>query len=212
MTNPEVLNIFPTPVIKFKFDKHDEYTWVDWDKHDRKPMGWQCSVNTSYPQVQDDDPYVSKDVVDSLKKDLLEAIKAVHLSYGLGLYIDFDDFWYNAYYVEQGQEAHHHLPSPGISAPIWSGVYFAKNCISQQFSFVKTDYSLRSQGLSNFMDSDLSSYYDEHHAPDISDGDVVLFPPHLHHRVGVHDKEYDVKQRLTFSFNLNNVDVLKRRR
>ena len=211
--NTEILSLFATPVIKFKFEKHDEYVdkWENWDKKDRQPIGWQCGVNTSFPQVEQDDPYAPMDVVNQLEKDLLFQIKKVHKLYNLSSNLMFHSFWYNAYYTNQGQETHHHLPEHS-SAPVWSGVYFAKNCFSNQFSFVKTEFSLRSQGLLDVSNSPLRKYYEEVSNGDFRDGDVVLFPPHVHHCVKVKDKTNTTEQRLTFSFNIDNVDAIEYRK
>lgn len=210
--NTEIISLFATPVIKFKFEKHDEYVekWENWEKDERQPIGWQCGVNTSFPQVEQDDPYAPMDVVNQLEKDLLFHIKKVHKLYNLSSNLMFHAFWYNAYYTDQGQETHHHLPEHG-SAPVWSGVYFAKNCFNNQFSFVKTEYSLRSQGLLNVSNSPLRKYYEEVYNGEFNDGDVVLFPPHVHHCVKVKDKTNRTEQRLTFSFNIDNVESLKYR-
>ena len=66
-----ILELFPTPVIKFKFDKHDEYVnkWDNWEQCGRH-KAWQCELNTSFPQVQQDDPYAPMDIVNKLKDDL----------------------------------------------------------------------------------------------------------------------------------------------
>ena len=212
MKDIEVIGLFATPVIRFKFEKHDEYVdkWENWKKDERQPIGWQCGVNTSFPQVQQDDPYAPMEVVNQLEKDLLFHIKKVHKLYNLSSNIMFHAFWYNAYYVNQGQETHHHLPEHG-SAPVWSGVYFAKNCFKNQFSFVKSEYSLRSQGLMNYSNSPLRKFYEEVYNGEFNDGDVVLFPPHLGHCVKVKDKTNETEQRLTFSFNIDNKDALEYR-
>ena len=73
-----------------------------------------------------------------LFEDLKFQVKKLHKSYGLHTNVAFQNFWYNAYYKGQGQEWHDHLPQYGL-APIWSGVYFAKNCFPGQFAFQKPD-------------------------------------------------------------------------
>ena len=212
MKDIEVLGLFATPVIKFKFEKHDEYVdkWENWKKDDRQPIGWQCAVNTSFPQVEQDDPYAPMDVVNQLQKDLLFHIKKVHKLYNLNTNIVFHAFWYNAYYVNQGQEIHNHLPENGC-AQLWSGVYFAKNCLKNQFTFTNTEYSLRSQGLMDYSNSPLRKFYVDTYNGDFSDGDIVLFPPHLHHSVKVKEKTNETEQRLTFSFNIDSIDALEYR-
>ena len=209
----EILGLFATPVIRFKFEKHEEYVdkWENWDKDERQPVGWQCGVNTSFPQVEKDDPYAPMEVVEQLEKDLLFHIKKVLRSYSLSSDVMFHAFWYNAYYTKQGQESHHHLPEHGV-APVWSGVYFAKNCLPNQFSFQRTEFSLRSQGALDYSNSPLRKYYEDVYTSKFTDGDIVLFPPHLHHCVKVKGKTNETEQRLTFSFNIDNVGAVEYRR
>lgn len=209
----EILGLFATPVIRFKFEKHEEYydKWGNWKRDARQPDGWQCEVNTSFPSFESDDPYAPVDVVDNLKDDLLFQIKKVLRSYNLSNNVMFHAFWYNAYYTEQGQELHHHLPEGNVS-PVWSGVYFAKNCLDKQFSFVRTEFSLRSQGAIEYANSQLRKYYEDIWQSDFGDGDIVLFPPHLHHKVMVKDKHNQTEQRLSFSFNVDNVEAVEYRR
>lgn len=210
MKNNEVIELFSTPIIRFKFEKHDEYhaKWENWDVVKRQPRSWQCELNTSFPQVQQDDPYAPMEAVNQLQKDLLFQVKKLHKSYGLMTEIVFYNFWYNAYYAGQGQEWHSHLPEYGL-APIWSGVYFAKNCLPGQFAFQKTDLSMKTQGPINVQSSSLRKYYDDTYITNFADGDVVLFPPHLNHCVKLSDDENVTDQRLTFSFNADSVRSLE---
>ena len=210
MKNTQIIELFPTPIIKFRFEKHDEYAgkWENWDVVKRQPKSWQCELNTSFPQVRQDDPYAPMDVVNNLEKDLLFQVKKLHKSYGLMTDIEFYNFWYNAYYTGQGQEWHNHLPEAGL-APIWSGVYFAKNCFAGQFAFQRTDLSMRTQGPMNIQNSLLRKYYDDCLATEFTDGDVVLFPPHLNHSVKLRNDENITEQRLTFSFNADSTSSLE---
>ena len=36
----EILGLFPTPVIRFKFEKHEEYVdkWENWEKDELNPL------------------------------------------------------------------------------------------------------------------------------------------------------------------------------
>ena len=206
----QILELFPTPVIKFRFEKHDQYVdeWDNWEQCGRQPESWQCELNTSFPQVQQDDPYAPMDIVNKLKDDLQFQVKKVHKTNGLMTDITFYNFWYNAYYAGQGQEWHDHLPEAGL-APIWSGVYFAKNCFPGQFAFQKWDLSMKTQGPMNVQSSSIRKYYDDTHIGDFTDGDVVLFPPHLRHCVQIRDDQNVTDQRLTFSFNIDSVKSLE---
>lgn len=211
MKQSEIIELFPTYILKFKFEKHDQYVdkWDNWEQCGRQPKSWQCEVNTSYPQVQQDDPYAPMDIVEELEKDLKFQVKKLHKSYGLHTNIAFQNFWYNAYYKGQGQEWHDHLPQYGL-APIWSGVYFAKNCLSGQFAFQNPDmFSMRTQGPLNVRNSMLRKYYNDNYISKFVDGDVVLFPPHLQHCVKVDEHQNVADQRLTFSFNIDSIESLE---
>ena len=206
MKQSEIIELFPTYVLKFKFEKHDQYVdnWDNWEQCGRQPKSWQCEVNTSYPQVQQDDPYAPMDIVEELKKDLQFQVKKLHKSYRLHTNIAFYNFWYNAYYEGQGQEPHNHLSVPGKD-PFWCGVYFAKNCFPGSFFFIKTEYSHRIQQPFNYRDTPMNKYYDEFYSTEYSDGDLIIFPPHLHHSVKVGSPNRS-EQRLTFSFNISHND------
>ena len=210
--NREIVEFFAIPVIKFSFPKHLEYVskWQNWERCARQPNGWSCEVNTSFPDVDDNDPFIDMDLVKQLKGDLLFEIKKTLKSYTLDPDIVFHAFWYNAYYTQQGQEKHHHLADHNNN-PIWSGVYFAKNCHSGQFAFHKNDFSLRTQGYFDVTNSPLRRYYEDVTPTKFADGDIVLFPPHLHHAVKVDEKNRD-EQRLTFSFNIDSVAAMNFRR
>ena len=83
-------------------------------------------------------------------------------------------------------------------------MYFAKNCLPKQFRFHRTDLSLWTQGMFDFSKSPLEKYYKPRYDTMFSDGDVILFPPHLQHSVKVTEPLNVDNQRLTFAFNLDN--------
>ena len=201
-----VLDLFATPVIETQFDAHRKYEaeFGNWEKRDRKPEQWHVPLNTSFPDVGPDDPYVSSDVVDSLKKDIMFQVKKVMLSNKMPTDLEYTSFWYNAYYEGQGQEPHNHLTVNGQD-PFWCGVYFAKNCFPGTFYFVRTEYSHRTQQSFNHQNTPLRQYYEEFYPTPYCDGHLILFPPHLHHsvKVGAPNKS---DQRLTFSFNLSHTN------
>jgi ectoine hydroxylase-related dioxygenase (phytanoyl-CoA dioxygenase family) len=103
-----------------------------------------------------------------------------------------------------------HLSPININ-PTWSGIYFAKNCFQHQLSFHRNDFSLKTQGYFDVSNSQLRKYYEDTVETDFSDGDMVLFPPHLHHSVRV-GKTNEEQQRLTFSFNLDSAANVEFRR
>mgnify|MGYP001182431555 FL=1 len=203
----QIIDLFATPVIAFKFEKHDEYVtkWQNWEKEDNTPEGWNCSLYTSFPNVKSNDPKIPKDLISNLKEDLLFNIKKTLLKHRLSERLKYQTFWYNAYYQGQNQEPHNHLLSPAQGIPpTWSGVYFAKNCLPKQFRFHRADLSLWTQNMFNVSKSPLEKYYEPRHDTVFSDGDVILFPPHVRHSVKVTEPLNVDNQRLTFAFNLDN--------
>ena len=66
----DVLGAFSVPFIKFKFSKHDEYEFDNVPKSVNLPSGWVIPLNSSFPNIRDNDPIVRADVRDNLKKDL----------------------------------------------------------------------------------------------------------------------------------------------
>ena len=69
-----MLGLFPVPLIVIKFKDHHKYDFPEVEKEDRKPFNWVDSVNTSFPNIKDDDPVISPVVRDNLKRDLKDSI------------------------------------------------------------------------------------------------------------------------------------------
>ena len=55
----EDVGLFATPIIVTKFNDHEKYDIESFEKIVRKPKDWTGSVNTSFPTVEKDDPYIS---------------------------------------------------------------------------------------------------------------------------------------------------------
>ena len=193
--NVSVLEVFPTPIIKFKFLKHEKYFFIDVPKcEDRTPKGWNCSVNSSYPFTGENDPYVSDEGNKRLQRDLMKGIRDVFVNGGLPP-VEFGAFWYNIYHEGQDQERHHHVSAP--SNTYLSGIYYNKNATPTTFYPPSTLYrSLRYRGVD---DSLFSSACKDNYEAKVQDGDVILFPPYLEHEV---KQQTSDAMRMTFSFNL----------
>lgn len=113
--------------------------------------------------------------------------------------VDFLNFWYNIYHNNQGKEPHWHLPSVGNQMPYWSGIYYNKNC--NPTIFHRDHGSYRTHNFAGVEDSEINDCAWVEYIPNIVDGDILLFPPHLIHSVKL-DSRYKELMRLTFSFNL----------
>jgi hypothetical protein len=200
----DIFPIFPTPVIVGQFKYHDKWKnrFKNFDKIDRRPDTWTQPLNTSFPQIQDDDPYVTPDVRDEIQSDILIHVHDVMREYNMPEIAFFSEFWYNAYYSGQGQENHDHLSEINHN-PFWSGIYFCRNCFPGSLTLSRREQFFRLQQYCDWDNTDpqLGQYYQTRIQPPISDGTIVMFPPHVLHQV-VTDDRNEKNMRLTFSFNI----------
>lgn len=192
-----VHKIFPTPLLQFKFDDHEKYVFDDIPQSVHMPINWSEPLNTSFPEIIDNDQLVSPNVRDDLKADILSCIKKNLRDLNLPDSIDYLNFWYNVYHQGQGQEPHWHLPDIGNVLPYWSGVYYNKN--TSPTIFHKDLGIHRLHNFPGYEKSDIKDCVWASYWPEVSDGDILLFPPHLMHSAHM-DKTG--LMRLTFSFNL----------
>lgn len=204
MQNIFVHNLFPTPVLQFKFSKHEKYQFKDVGKSVNKPDNWNCELNTSYPTIKDDDPLVNKKMRDSLIKDIELEVKGFFEKLEIPSRVKIQEIWYNIYHDNQNQEGHWHLPAleMGIPFPSWSGVYYNKNASPTIFYRNQNEfYKLYHPEM--YGNSKIKHFFFEEYGPNVEDGDIVLFPPYLLHKVNT-DRSFKNKMRMTFAFNLIN--------
>ena len=214
-----LLPIFSTPLLVCEFEKQEEYSkrFPNFEKVDRRPKSWGLSLNTSFPNVLPDDPYLDNSLIVDLKKDLHYQVVKLLQTYRLQDNICFSSFWYNASYAGQGQEMHNHLGQ--IINPYWSGVYFAKNVTHSSFMFNRSSSTQILQQPANYEDSVLAPYYSDldfipttressEDGVQIVDGTIILFPPNAHHSVRTPEYNNEDRMRLSFSFNIAlNIDM-----
>ena len=199
--NFEMIGLFPVPLLKIKFKDHYKYNFPEVEKKDKKPDIWIKSLNTTYPYIPDDDLIVPPTVRDSLMRDMKDAIVDVFEPLNLPTNIGYNNFWYNIYHDNQGQEKHNHLGHIGqpTTFPFWSGVYYNKN--STPTTFYRDGGIYRTQLFDGVQNTALGECLTHIAAPSVEDGDILLFPPYLQHAVESkpHHKN---KMRMTFSFNI----------
>jgi hypothetical protein len=195
----QVLNIFPVPLIQIEFDKHDEYYFEDIEKSVNLPEGWEVPLNSTFPEIPNNDSFITPIVRDSLIIDLTKCIKKVFEKLNLPTEIYIDDFWYNIYHEDQGQEEHDHLGDVGEYNAFWSGIYYNKN--ASPTCFIRSDRMYKTQSFPESDVSDLSISFDRKYFSNVKDGDILLFPPYLEHYVMSQPWHKD-NMRLTFAFNI----------
>ena len=83
LNNFELIPIFPIGLIKIKFKDHYKYNFPDIEKKVNKPPEWNCSVNTSFPFIDEHDtlvpPIVKKNLVADLKSSIVEVFKELKM-------------------------------------------------------------------------------------------------------------------------------------
>jgi hypothetical protein len=196
----KILNLFPIPIIQTKFDKHQDYYFEDVEKTVNLPDGWEIPLNTSFPNIEDNDKFISPVLRDTLIIDLTKCIKKVLSELNIPNNIYIDDFWYNIYHDGQGQELHDHLGDVGSINLFWSGVYYNKN--ASPTCFFRPDRMYKTQLFPESEDSDISGSYFRKYCPQVEDGDILLFPSYLEHKIESKSWHKD-NMRLTFTFNVN---------
>ena len=63
--------LFSTPIIVTKFNDHEKYNFESFEKIDRIPKNWTKSVNSSFPSIEKDDPYISQETLDKIRNSIL---------------------------------------------------------------------------------------------------------------------------------------------
>ena len=198
MAGYNVIGLFPVPIIHIKFDQHHKYEFPIIKQEDRKPKNWNIPLNTAFPNIKEDDSFISLKIANELKSDIKESIDSVFKELNITTGYRIKEFWYNIYHKNQGQEVHTHL---SLVNPYWCGIYYNKN--STPTGFVREDGLHAVHNVLEWGNSKLNSFFLDDIILPAEDGDILLFPPYLKHFVPLQEKiDSDDKMRLTFSFNL----------
>jgi hypothetical protein len=192
----ELKSLFATPLIKFKFTKHHLYNFPEVEKKERIPPGWLKSLNSSFGD-ESGDSFLSSSKRKNLINDITEDLITVFESLNIEPNIEIKQLWYNIYHDNQGQETHDHLSSCIERLPIFSGIYYNKN--PSPTSFERMDNYHKLTNIPEIKNSKLEDYYNDVEIPNVSPGDIILFPPWIPHSV---DTKNNKKMRLTFAFNV----------
>lgn len=194
-----IIEIFPTPIIKTKFKYHKKYKIGTYEKREHFPSTWKVPLNTSFPNIKENDDFIDPNTLIMLKQDMKKCIDKLFHKLNIHSEYYFEDFWYNIYHKDQGQEPHDHLPSNmNSNISYWSGIYYAKN--ASPTTFIRNDIL---SGCLKFFNNDrnkLKKYFNNSF-PQVKEGDILLFPSHLIHAVPLIKR--DNHMRVTFAFNIN---------
>jgi len=119
--------------------------------------------------------------------------------------IEIDEIWFNYYIDGEYQEQHSHIDSAGDQRrkddklpPTFSCVHFL--CYDKEVHNPLTFKDPMSMTRSHSFEFE-SHQHDDLHYPDISEGDMIMFPSYLEHEVKA-GKPTPNNPRITISFNL----------
>ncbi len=197
--NYKLIPIFPTGLIKIKFKDHYKYNFPEVEKKVNKPEEWDCSVDTSFPFIEPDDPVVSPTVTKNLMADIKTSIVEVFEELNMPTSINLMQFWYNIYHDDQGQEKHNHLSWVGTKNLYWCGIYYNKNASPTEFHRGNGWYE--TQRFPDYQNTAMKHVLSDVFYSPVEDGDILLFPSWLNHSVTSKPHHKD-KMRMTFSFNI----------
>jgi len=180
--------LFPIQYYHCKIHNHKELfgSLLDSAKHLLKDAQgkWNCSVYTTYFEEQD--------VVDASE---LGKVLAPYLYQYFPTHcnIDLINSWLNLYNSGHTQEPHHHVNFPDFIN--FSGVIFIQYKKGEDANFYFENLNLEHTvlGYTHIFEQDQIL------TPDITEGDLLLFPSFVRH--GVKTQRFD-NNRLTLSFNL----------
>ena len=119
--------------------------------------------------------------------------------------IEIDEMWFNYYIDGEYQEQHNHIDSAQEQrrktdrlTPTFSCVHFL--CYDKEVHSPLTFFDPMRVTRSHSFEF-ASHQHDDIHAPDISEGDIIMFPSYLEHEVKA-GKPTPNNPRITISFNL----------
>ena len=119
--------------------------------------------------------------------------------------IEIDEIWFNYYIDGEYQESHNHLDDAADPrrkydkpTPTFSCVHFL--CYDKEVHSPLTFRDPMSMARTHSFEFASHEYQDQH-VPDISEGDIIMFPSYLEHEVKA-GKPTPNNPRITISFNL----------
>ena len=160
-----------------------------------KPDGWDCNLKTDFSNSFEHlYTHFYDDVMEQFSKDvgLQDSVATIHES------------WVNYYVRDSNQEEHDHIPS------FYSGIHYIKYDpeIHEAAAFMNPLAQLYTMTYSERSEVDAYDFSKQQFSPGVGEGDVVLFPSFIRHRV---PKQQTDEPRITSSFNINTIKGSTRR-
>ena len=201
--------MFGVPLFRYHLDSEEikkiaeeKFTLSQGFPIDETPGGWDCTVKSDFDNSQAN---LYTKYYDGVMKQFG---KDVGLESGTAM---MHESWLNYYVKGMNQEEHDHLPS------FYSGVHYIKydsrvheavHFLNPLFQIYSCTYSLTSKICRGEDALNAHPFSRQFIIPDVKEGDVIIFPSFLRHRVN--KSETDVP-RITCSFNINTIKGSTRR-
>jgi hypothetical protein len=156
----------------------------------QQPKTWNCNVQSSWEKFSGSagpwDEWIS--IINPIWGEFIETM-------GTKCNVDvlFKDGWINKYNPGDSQEMHEHCgPDCNLAMVYFHTINDDDGC---QFQFCNTEHSsYQMQGLSDVLKIPVFPLS----IPEVSQGDILIFPSHYYHLVSPHR---GTKTRITFSLN-----------
>lgn len=154
------------------------------------PSGWQTNkCHTTFSSMSETYKIISREYISNYQEEFFNIT---------GLYNDINGIWINCYGNGEYQELHNHIDI-GTTGPSndFSCIHFLNFDKDKHKPVVFFDPIEKLRAL---------TYHTKptHYAPDVSSGDLLIFPSYLDHYVPVSDPTPD-NPRITVSFNIKIV-------
>ena len=161
----------------------------------KQPEEWNCTLQSSFSSESNLEDFSWDIFYDSIKPNL----KQMHEELGgkPTTSIAMTEGWVNAYHKGDMQEVHTHVGGEDCTFSCSYFVQYEKE--DAKFIFYDPD---QAKHLGNF-----SKYYPSVNTwfPDITEGDIIIFPCHQHHQVAIQQTD---NTRVTVSANFAITDNL----
>ena len=197
--NPELFLLFPTPLVKFRLDRHKEHKETYKDKLIKKFN--ERKGNPSYHFNAHENSYQLFDY-ENIKDNQIDSMCQQYADYlsGNSVKDTYIESWFNVHTQEMHQASHEHFGA------FFSGIYYMQ--FDSQLDYPATFVNPSNKEIEGWC---IRSGKDIEHRPElmestfpnymnIAEGDVILFPPYLTHFVPCSKLGSD--KRITYTFNV----------
>jgi len=190
----QIQNLFPKFYYHGHVERHDELKRVLLSESTSakltQPKEWNCSVKSSFETDTNKEDFSWDLFFECIKDNVLEMHNQLHGQVFSEVWLS--EAWINVYSKGDSQEVHTHV---GGSDSTFGCAYFLQYDKEKDAQFVFYDPN-QEKHLGNY-----SKHYPVENTwfPDVSEGDIIIFPAYLHHQV---EPQRSDTKRITVAANL----------